>query len=193
MKHDLDRRQLSARFDRALTFAVQLHASQFRKASGVPYIAHLLVVAGTVLDVGGTEDEAIAALLHDAVEDQGGEQTRARIHALFGDTVTAIVDGCTEIQAVPKPRWKIRKNAYLAHLRRADASVRLVALADKLHNARSTLRDYQRYGEEVWSRFSSGRDEQLWWYDELVEIFGETDTAPQLVAELRDVVAALHQ
>jgi (p)ppGpp synthase/HD superfamily hydrolase len=184
-------RLLSARFDSALVFAAQLHATQARKGSGVPYIAHLLAVASLVLEHGGTEDDAIAALLHDAVEDQGGRATRDRIRALFGVAVTAIVDGCSDTDQTPKPPWKERKKAYIAHLPRASASVRLVSLADKVHNAQAMLHDYRRMGAALWSRFTAGRDDQLWYYRSLVRAFQSSDTAPQLVAELDEAVSAL--
>jgi hypothetical protein len=184
-------RLLSARFDSALVFAAQLHATQARKGSGVPYIAHLLAVASLVLEHGGTEDDAIAALLHDAVEDQGGPATRDRIRALFGKTVTDIVDGCSDTDQTPKPPWKQRKEAYIAHLPHASASVRLVSLADKVHNAQTILQDYRRMGAALWSRFTAGRDDQLWYYRSLVQAFQETDTASQLVADLDKVVSAL--
>jgi GTP pyrophosphokinase len=184
-------RLLSARFDSALVFAAQLHATQARKGSGVPYIAHLLAVASLVLEHGGTEDDAIAALLHDAVEDQGGPATRDRIRVLFGAAVTTIVDGCSEVDQTPKPPWKQRKEAYIAHLHHASASVRLVSLADKVHNAQTILHEYRRMGAALWSRFTAGRDDQLWYYRSLVGAFQSTDTAPQLVAVLDEVVSTL--
>src|SRR6478672_7509499 len=128
---------LSERFTQALTFATQLHANQKRKGSGVPYIAHLLGTASLALEHGANEDEAIAALLHDAIEDQGGAPTREEIRRRFGDTVTAIVDGCTDADVTPKPPWRARKEAYIAHVASAAKSVLLVSSADKLHNART--------------------------------------------------------
>ncbi len=188
MSEDPKAARLSDRFDQALSFAAQLHVTQTLKSSRVPYIAHLLAVTSIVLRAGGTEDEAIAALLHDAVEDQGGAPTLQRIRDLFGDTVAQIVDGCTETDQVPKPPWRERKETYLQHLRRADPSVRLVALADKLDNARATLQDYRRIGDDVWKRFNAGREEQDWWYWSLVKVFDETHSNPELVAELRSLV-----
>ncbi len=182
---------LSARFDRALIYAAQLHVSQFRKSSPVPYIAHLLAVASTVLDFGGTEDEAIAALLHDAIEDQGGAATRERIRELFGDAVVVVIDGCTESDISPKPPWRERKEAYITHIREANASVRLVALADKLHNARTTLRDYQREGDAVWDKFNARRIDQCRWYESLLSAFRETNTQPLLCDEFGEVVERL--
>jgi GTP pyrophosphokinase len=124
---------LSKRFNEALTFAADLHATQTRKGSGVPYIAHLLGVASIALEYGAQEDEAIAALLHDAIEDQGGIATREEIRRRFGDTVTAIVEGCTDAHTTPKPPWRERKEAYIAHLHHASPAVILVSAADKLH------------------------------------------------------------
>src|SRR5205085_9487458 len=132
---------LTARFEEALIFSTQLHASQSRKGSATPYIAHLLAVTALVLENGGNEDEAIAALLHDAIEDQGGVATREEIRRRFGDRVVEIVNGCTDAEVVPKPPWRPRKDAFIARLYEAPASVRLVVAADKLHNARSVLAD----------------------------------------------------
>lgn len=130
---------LSIHFEEALIFATRLHAGQLRKGTGIPYIAHLLAVAGIVLDYGGTETEAIAALLHDAVEDQGGPPTREEIQRRFGAEVVAIVDGCSDTDQAPKPPWQARKETYLAGLSHESASVRLVSAADKLHNYRINL------------------------------------------------------
>ena len=133
---------LSSRFDDALCWAHDLHRHQLRKGTPVPYIAHLLAVTAIVLEHCGSEDEAIAALLHDAVEDQGGPATRAEIQRRFGEHVAAIVDGCTDADTIPKPPWQQRKEAYLAHLvGETSPSVRLVSSADKLHNVRSIIAD----------------------------------------------------
>jgi (p)ppGpp synthase/HD superfamily hydrolase len=155
---------LSSRFEGALTFAAQLHATQCRKGTAIPYLAHLLGVASLVLAHGGDEDEAIAALLHDAIEDQGGTKTRDIIHQRFGERVTAIVEGCTDTDVFPKPPWRDRKTRYLSHLRSASLSVRLVVAADKLDNARAIVADYRRHGPEIWARFNAGHQEQLWFY-----------------------------
>lgn len=165
---------LTTRFEEALIFAFRLHANQVRKTNGVPYIAHLLSVAALVLEAGGDEDEAIAALLHDAVEDQGGYQTLSKIKERFGTRVAEIVDGCTDAYVTPKPPWKERKVTYLEHLRQsATKSVRLVSLADKLHNARSLYQDLELEGEDVWESFSGDKEGTLWYYRTLVEIFQE--------------------
>src|SRR5579872_5374059 len=143
---------LTTRFEEALVFATQLHAEQTRKGTTIPYISHLLAVTAIVIENGGNEDEAIAALLHDAIEDQGGAATREEIRRRFGDAVVAIVDGCTDAETLPKPPWQERKQVYLAHLPSASPSVLLVSAADKLHNAYAILRDYRRLGEALWSR-----------------------------------------
>jgi (p)ppGpp synthase/HD superfamily hydrolase len=184
--------KLTARFEAALVYAHQLHRHQIRKASGTPYIAHLLSVTALVLEEGGSEDEAIAALLHDAVEDQGGQATREEIKQRFGDTVVAIVDGCTESDTIPKPPWRDRKQRYLEQLRQGSPSVRRVALADKLHNARTILFDYQQHGENVWSAFSAGKEGVLWFYHSLLQLYPLTQSSP-MVEELRQVVEEIEQ
>jgi (p)ppGpp synthase/HD superfamily hydrolase len=183
---------LGPRFEQALPYAAQLHRDQVRKGTGIPYVSHLLAVAGIVLEHGGNEDEAIAALFHDAVEDQGGAPTLQAIRLRFGDTVAAIVEGCTDTDEMPKPPWRPRKEAYIADVATASASVRLVSAADKLHNARTILADYRRYGDAVWDRFSGGKDGTLWYYRTLVEAFRRHGVTP-LVEELERVVGELEQ
>lgn len=192
--------QLTPRFEAALVYAHQLHAAQRRKGSSIPYISHLLSVAALVLEDGGSEDEAIAALLHDAIEDQGGATTRAEILQRFGPTVTAIVDGCTESDIIPKPPWKERKQAYLTDMRQAPASVLRVAIADKLHNVRSTLADLQREGETVWERFNADKADILAYYQAFLELIdhrihqdGSSLTSGILVQELRRALAELQR
>jgi (p)ppGpp synthase/HD superfamily hydrolase len=182
----------SHRFEDALVYAHHLHARQTRKGTRIPYIGHLLGAASIVIDHGGSEDEAIAALLHDAIEDQGGSKTREEIRRRFGDQVTAIVDGCSDTDQTPKPPWRKRKEAYIAHLPQASSSVRLVSLADKLHNARAILQDYRRVGEKVWTRFTGGKEGTLWYYRSLVEVFRRIDTSP-LVDEFDRVVSELER
>ena len=178
---------LSARFQQALAYAVELHQQQVRKGGRVPYAAHLLSVAGIVLESGGDEEEAIAALLHDAVEDQGGAPIRDEIRARFGDRVTAIVDGCTDADTQPKPPWRQRKEAFVGSIPTASPSVRLVSAADKLHNARSILADYREIGEPLWDRFTGRKQGTLWYYRALVDAFLEARPSP-LVDELERVV-----
>jgi (p)ppGpp synthase/HD superfamily hydrolase len=183
---------LSARFEEALVFATQLHAKQTRKGTSIPYIAHLLAVTSIVLEHGANEDEAIAALLHDAIEDQGGAATREDIRRRFGDTVVAIVDGCTDAEVMPKPPWRARKEAYIAHVREAPASVRLVSAADKLHNARTILADYRQLGDSLWQRFNGGKEGTLWYYRSMVNAFRAAGTTP-LVEELGRVVSEIER
>jgi len=184
--------KLTHRFDEALQLAADLHRKQFRKGTGTPYMAHLLGVASLVLEDGGDEDQAIAALLHDAAEDQGGRKILKEISTRFGDRVAAIVDGCTDTYEIPKPAWRRRKEDYLEHLRTVPSSVRLVSLADKLQNARSILTDLNRSGEKVWLRFNGGKEGTLWYYRSLVKVFQELDTSI-LVDELSQVVKSIEQ
>lgn len=163
--------KLGPRFLRAFVFAAKRHSGQTRKASTIPYLAHLMGVASLVLEAGGDEDLAIAALLHDVVEDCGGAPMLKEVRRRFGKRVAAIVDGCTDADTDPKPPWRERKEKYLRHLKTADADTRLVSAADKLNNVRSILSDYRAIGESVWSRFNGGRDGTLWYYRTLLEIF----------------------
>ncbi|MDJ1183565.1 HD domain-containing protein [Roseofilum casamattae] len=183
---------LSQRFQTALGYAHQLHQTQTRKGSGTPYIAHLLGVASIALEYGATEDEAIAALLHDAIEDQGGQATGDRIRREFGDTVADIVEGCSDSFTTPKPPWKERKDTYLAHLPHCSASVRLVSAADKLYNALSILKDYRQIGEPLWERFQGKKEGTLWYYRSVVAALQDVETTP-LVQELARVVAQMEQ
>jgi (p)ppGpp synthase/HD superfamily hydrolase len=192
MTQDMNAPKLTERFEAALVYAHQLHRHQTRKVNHTPYIAHLLSVTALVLEDGGNEDEAIAALLHDAVEDQGGKATREEIKQRFGETVVTIVDGCTESDTIPKPPWRDRKQRYLEQLRQGSPSVRRVALADKLHNARTILFDYQQHGENVWSAFSAGKEGVLWFYHSLLQIYLPRESSP-MVEELRQVVEEIEQ
>ncbi|KST63832.1 HD domain-containing protein [Mastigocoleus testarum] len=180
--------KLTDRFEQALVYAHKLHHKQTRKSGNIPYISHLLSVAALVIENGGDEDEAIAALLHDAVEDQGGKATREVILSMFGQRVTEIVDGCTDADTIPKPPWQERKEQFIERMHHASSSVRRVVLADKLHNARSILRDLFMYGEVTWDKFKGGKSGSLWYYRSLLEIFLETDADSWLVQELNRVV-----
>lgn len=183
---------ISERFQDALVYAARLHAEQARKGSGVPYVAHLLSVAALAMEHGANEDEAIAALLHDAVEDQGGLPTLNEIRERFGERVAAIVEGCSDAFEQPKPPWKQRKESYIEHLKQADASVRLVSACDKLHNARSILSDLVTQGEDVFDRFRGEKEGTLWYYRSLAEVFKETGPA-NLANELDRVVAEIEK
>ena len=163
--------KLGLRFMRAFQFAAEKHAGQTRKASTIPYLAHLMGVASLVLEAGGDEDLAIAAFLHDVVEDCGGAPMLKEVRRRFGARVAKVVDGCTDADTYPKPPWRERKEKYLRHLKKADADTRLVSAADKLNNVRSILADYREVGEYVWSRFNGGRDGTLWYYRALLEEF----------------------
>jgi (p)ppGpp synthase/HD superfamily hydrolase len=178
------------KFEDALVYAAQLHRDQTRKGTGVPYVTHLLAVAAIVGENGGTEDEVIAGLLHDAPEDAGGEERLAEIRARYGDEVANVVAGCTDTYEDPKPPWRARKETYLDHLAEAPPSVRLVSAADKLHNARSVLSDYRSLGEDLWGRFNGGREGTLWYY-RAVAVALEDDSP--VADELGRVVAEMER
>jgi GTP pyrophosphokinase len=181
---------LTDRFKRALEYATVVHGGQARKGTSVPYVSHVLAVCALVLEDGGDEDEAVAALLHDAVEDGGGPARLHDIRTQFGDRVAAIVGACSDTDETPKPLWKERKTRYIAHIRHASPEARRVSCADKVHNARSILRDYRVLGEELWRRFNAGGDDQLSYYRELAEGFRQPD-ATAIVGELERVVSEL--
>jgi (p)ppGpp synthase/HD superfamily hydrolase len=176
-------------FLRAFRFAAEKHAGQARKASTIPYIAHVMGVASLVLEFGGDEDMAIAALLHDVVEDCGGAPMQAEVRRKFGKRVAKIVAGCTDSDTIPKPPWRERKENYIQHLKSADAETRLVSAADKLNNVRSILSDYREVGEDVWARFNGGREGTLWYYRALVAEF--LSPPNRLIRELQLAVAEL--
>ena len=183
---------LGPRFHKALVFAARKHARQTRKKTAVPYFAHLMSVAALVLEAGGDEDLAIAALLHDVVEDCGGKPMLKEVRHRFGRRVAHIVDGCTDSNTYPKPPWRQRKIEYLKHLRTADADIRLVSAADKLHNVREILKDYRSLGEPLWERFKGKRDGTLWYYRALIKEFRRRKTN-HLVSELARVIADLEK
>jgi (p)ppGpp synthase/HD superfamily hydrolase len=163
--------KLGPRFMRAFQFAAEKHAGQKRKASTIPYIAHLMGVASLVLEAGGDEDLTIAALLHDVVEDCGGAAMLKEVRRRFGKRVAEIVDGCTDAYSVPKPPWRERKESYMRRLKKESADTRLVSAADKLNNVRSILSDFRALGDSVWSRFNGGREGTLWYYRTLRDEF----------------------
>jgi GTP pyrophosphokinase len=183
---------LSPKFYQALHYAVLIHAGQFRKGTGIPYLAHLLGVASIALEHGANEDEAIGALLHDAGEDAGGDGRIEDVRHRFGNAVADIVRGCTDAVTSPKPPWRKRKEDYIAHVPAASPSVQLVSASDKLHNARAILRDYRRLGDSLWPRFNGGKEGTLWYYRSLVTAFGQAGRN-ELVAELDRVVTELEQ
>ncbi|MDG2618054.1 HD domain-containing protein [Thermoleptolyngbya sichuanensis XZ-Cy5] len=173
-----------------MTYAFHLHQHQLRKGSSVPYISHLMSVAALVLEDGGNEDAAIAALLHDAIEDQGGNATRNEIRKQFGDAVLRIVDACTESNETPKPSWKERKLRAIAQLQQAEPAIQRVILADKLHNLRCIWADWQRQGDRVWQRFNASPADILWFYRACLDAVGDRFSSPMLI-ELRTLLTNL--
>jgi (p)ppGpp synthase/HD superfamily hydrolase len=190
---------LSVRFEQAMIYALHVHAAQRRKGTSVPYVAHLMAVAATVLEYGGDEDLAIAALLHDSAEDQGGEPRLRDVKERFGERVFRVVAACSDSLADTTTRedkkpWRERKEGYIAHLLSADSDVLLVSLADKVHNARSILRDLRKkdVGEAIWGRFSQPKDATLWYYRSLADVFLKRRPG-QLSEELHDIVSELER
>ena len=173
----------------AAAVAMIIHADQVRKGADTPYLGHLLGVASLVLENGGDEDQAIAGLLHDAIEDQGAHQEPV-IRKRFGDRVADIVLGCTDAHTLPKPPWRERKEGYIGHLEHASSDILLVSCADKLYNARAIVTDLKTHGDVVFDRFTGGRDGTLWHYATLAGVFGRR-LPSALARELRDVVVEL--
>jgi (p)ppGpp synthase/HD superfamily hydrolase len=165
---------LTTRFDEAFRYARHLHQNQLRKGTAIPYISHLMAVSALVVEHGGDENQAIAGLLHDAAEDQGGAATLAEIRAKFGDAVADIVADCTDAWTEPKPPWRARKKAYLDVLLHKPQTSLLVSLADKTHNAEAILFDYRALGPALWDRFNGGADGTRWYYGELSSFFART-------------------
>jgi (p)ppGpp synthase/HD superfamily hydrolase len=185
--------KLTERFNQAMVYAAQLHANQVRKGNkNVPYISHLMAVSSIALEYGADEDQAIAALLHDAVEDQGGKPTLEVIRQRFGETVAQIVDDCTDTDETIKPPWRKRKEDYIAHLAHVLPASRLVSCADKLHNARTITQDYRLVGEDLWGRFKGGREGTLWYYRTITNVFKTLELHP-IVDELDRVVTELER
>ncbi len=192
---------LSPRFALALQFANQIHATQARKGAGAPYISHLMAVSALVLEYGGDEDQAIAALLHDAAEDCGGRPMLETVRVMFGEEVASIVECCTDTFESPKPAWRPRKEAYIARMRTEPPRARLVATADKLHNLSNTLRDIRTQGPAAWcsamaSSANSSAEKQIWYYRGCAEALGDGWSSPLLeefkrsVQELGQLVAS---
>jgi (p)ppGpp synthase/HD superfamily hydrolase len=189
---------LSARFEEAVSYAAQAHADQVRKGSGVPYVAHLLGVAALVLEDRGGEDEAIAALLHDAVEDQGGPTRLEDIRGRFGERVAEIVEGCSDSireEGQPKADWWERKCAHLDHLAHVDGDLKApllrVSMADKLSNLRATVRDAGLNGDGFWKVFRQGAASQLWYYRRMNDIFRARCPGSTMLPELEALLAQL--
>lgn len=173
---------LSPRYVDAVRYAAATHAKQLRKGTTVPYLSHLLGVSSIALEFGADEEEAIAALLHDAIEDHGPSH-REPIREQFGERVLEIVLGCSDSEGEPKPPWRQRKEQYIAHLREANASIHLVSGSDKIHNLRAITRDYRLYGDPTWARFKGGQEGTLWYYRELAVALEKAPRA--LITELR--------
>jgi (p)ppGpp synthase/HD superfamily hydrolase len=170
--------QLTERFSQAVVLALDLHRQQTRKGSEIPYASHLLRVSGMVLEYGGDEATAIAAMLHDAVEDQGGLDTAARIAQQFGAQVARYVEEVSDTDEDPKPPWQERKDAYLAHLAVASPQARLISGCDKLDNLRSMMRAYRQVGPDLWERFHAGRQGSLWYHREVLRILQSPPVCP---------------
>lgn len=184
---------LSPRFALALQFANQIHATQVRKGAGAPYISHLMAVSAQVLEYGGDEDQAIAALLHDAAEDCGGRPMLETVRVMFGNSVASIVECCTDTFDDPKPTWRPRKEAYIERMRREPATARLVVTADKLHNLSNTLRDIRTQGVDRWREAmaetpNGAADKQLWYYRACRDALATGWTHPLLKEFSRAVV-----
>ena len=186
--------RLGEAFSRAMMFAADVHGTQVRKGGDIPYLGHLLSVAGLVIESEGTENQVIAALLHDAVEDAengDGEAVLAAIRSEFGDEVAGIVDECSDTAEKPKPAWKPRKQKYIDHLQEASDGAVLVSLADKLDNARAILRDLRQHGDSLWQRFTvKDPAEHLWYYESLLKTFAVRRPGCPMVDELARVIAA---
>jgi (p)ppGpp synthase/HD superfamily hydrolase len=167
------------RFRRALMVADELHSGQTRKGTDIAYVSHLLGTCAIALEFGADEDEAIAALLHDAIEDTEPPERGRQEVATFGERVLAIVEACTDTDVRPKPPWLKRKRRYVEHLKTADRSALIVSASDKLHNARTIVTDVHRVGPEVFARFSGGREGVPWYYRALCDAFrGNRHTIP---------------
>ena len=182
----------SEQFAKALAYAERLHALQRRKATNKPYVGHLMSVTSIVIAYGGDEEMAIAALLHDAVEDQGGEKRLREIRKKFGKRVARIVDGCTDSYVEPKPPWLVRKQEYIARVAGEDDDTRFVSAADKLSNVRDILQDVRTEGDGAFERFQGKKEGTLWYYRALVTEFRRAGTDP-LVEELNRVVTELER
>lgn len=184
--------RLTGQFSKALVYAELKHHNQVRKGGDVPYLGHLLSVAGLVIDDNGSEAQAIAALLHDCVEDAGGATTLEEIRANFGDDVARIVAECSDTDETPKPPWRDRKDSYIAHLAEVGEDTILVSLADKLDNARAILRDFRADGAQLWQRFTvKDPDDHLWYYGGLLGAYRSRGLESWMVEELGRVLDEL--
>jgi (p)ppGpp synthase/HD superfamily hydrolase len=194
MKKTSSRRppRLGPRLHRAFGYAARKHEGQTRKQTAVPYLSHLMAVTSLVLEAGGDEEMAMAALLHDVVEDCGGMPRLREIHRMFGPRVAKMVEGCTDSFVNPKLPWTVRKGDYLKKLKHKNAETRLVSACDKLHNVRTVISDYRKDGESIWQRFNGGRDGTLWYYRALSDEF-QRRKANRITQELAIAVAELER
>ena len=176
----------------AFALAHELHRGQVRKGSEAPYLTHLMAVAATVGEFGGTEQQVIAALLHDAVEDQGGRATLERIRARFGDDVATYVEGCSDTDTKPKPPWRQRKEAFIQRMTDAPHEIKLIVAADKLHNVRTLTTVLRQSGPSVWERFRGGHDGTLWYHAEMLRALA-TDWQNPILHEVADAIDRLHR
>jgi (p)ppGpp synthase/HD superfamily hydrolase len=179
------------RIEQAFLLASEMHEGQCRKRSGIPYVFHLMAVAALVAEYEGDEDQIVAAFLHDAIEDAGGPSARDVIRERFGDRVVELVDGCTDSEEEPKPPWLPRKEAYIVRLRGESPEVRLVSVADKVHNSRSIVAALHA-GEEIWSKFQGGKDGCLWYYREVLAAAGHGWEHP-ILDEFARTVAVMNE
>jgi (p)ppGpp synthase/HD superfamily hydrolase len=184
--------RLGPRLQRAFRYAAEKHEGQTRKQTAVPYLSHLMAVASLVLEAGGDEDMAVAALLHDVVEDCGGMPRLREVRKQFGPRVASIVEGCTDSFGEPKREWAERKKDYLREVKHADADTRLVSASDKLHNVRTILSDYRQHGEAIWVRFSGKKEGTLWYYRALSDEY-QRRNRNRITRELALVVAELER
>ena len=180
----------SPRLDDAIALATDAFRDVRRKGSGIPYLSHLLQVMVYVAEAGGDEDQMIAAVLHDYLEDIDGA-TADEVEDRFGMRVARLVEGLSDAVSRPKPPWKERKQRYLDHLRTAPAELKLISCADKLHNAESIHRDFLVIGDLLWDRFTASRDETLWYYASIVDALAHQWHAP-LLDRLRGEVESMH-
>ena len=179
---------------RALAAAAQIHAAERRNGTDIPYLSHLLGTCSIALEYGADGDQAIAALLHDAIEDGLPTDAARKTVASFGPEPLRIVEACTDADTHPKPPWRKRKDAYLAHLAGQDGPVLLVSASDKLHNARSIVRDLREIGDRVWERFNPSKEEMLWYYRSLVTVYrGNRAHIPALIDELDRTVREMEE
>ena len=192
MNKEIDKKK----YKKAIDYAFALHSNQYRKGTTIPYFTHLVSVSNNVIENGGNTDEAIAGLLHDAVEDQGGEKTLKLIKKRFGNKVGKIVEECSDTKITPKPPWLERKKKYLSGMKKSTQSSLFVSLCDKLHNATCIVNDYQRVGRKLWKRFNASSKQVYWYHNSLYKNFSKNlkgykilkKNYYQIVNEMRKIV-----